>query len=168
MNFCYRLLFILLAFFMIGCPLVSKFPLGNSRSAPMDERYIGKWAPIKSKDHNVETLWIFPFNENEYYMEFNNNTKDKVIRLRSYLTVVDNVNILNVQPIGDENEIAYMPDREYFFIKIFLSDNNTITLWNIDKIDFIKDSSKEELFQYVQKNIRNDNVYDKFDTFKRK
>jgi hypothetical protein len=164
-----RLIFILIPFLMLGCPLTSKFPLGDSRSAPMDQRYIGKWVSTKSTDNDVLNIWILPFNENEYYIEATGDTKDEVARYRSYLTVIDNIHILNVQPITvEKNEIVYMGDREYIFVKISLSDNNILTLWNVENNWVKKDHSKEELFQYVHKNIKNDNVYDKLDAFKRK
>ena len=151
---------------MIGCPLENKFPLGDSRSAPMDERYVGKWVPTESSE--IVYIWILPFNENEYYMELNGFKKEFVM-YRSFLSVMDNVHIFNVQPISDKKDIVYMPDRLYFFLKLALSDNNNVlTIWNIENKGFNdKNNSKEELFKYVQKNILNDNVYDIVGVFKR-
>jgi len=166
MKYFYRFLFILIPIFMIGCPLVSKYPLGESRNAPMDKRYIGKWVLPKSTDNDEATLWILPFNENEYLIE--GISDGEVERYRAYLTVIDNVHILNYQTITErENKIVHIPEREYLFIKISLSDNNVLTLWGIENKGFKEDHTKEELFQYVQKNIGNDNVYDKVAELKR-
>lgn len=118
-------------------------------------------------DNDIPNIWILPFNENEYYIETNGNTKEESVRYRSYLTVIDNVHILNMQPItAEKNEIVYMGDREYIFVKMSLSDNNILTFWNIENKGFKKNHSEEELFQYVQKNIRNDNVYVQVDRLK--
>lgn len=164
MKYLFRFIFILIPIFMIGCPLVSKYPLGESRSAPMDQRYIGKWVTAESTDKQY--LLILPFNENEYLIEVVND--DDIERYRAYLTIIDNVNILNLQVITDKkNKIVQISEREYLFIKISLSDNDVLTLWNIENNGFKKDYSKEELFQYVQKNIRNDNVYEMVEEFKR-
>jgi len=130
----------------------------------MDKRYIGKWVLSKSTDNDEGAGWILPFNENEYLIE----GEGEVERYRAYLTVIDNVHILNFQKITDsENKIIPITERYYLFIKISLSDNDVLTLWNIENNGFKEDHSKEELFQYVQKNIRNDNVYTMMGEFKR-
>jgi len=159
MKYLFRFIFILIPIFMIGCPLVSKYPLGESRNAPMDQRYIGKWDGMESTDNDKEYLLILPFNENEYLIEGFNDKN--IERYRAYLTIIDNVDILNLQAITvKEKQIVPISEREYIYLKIFLSDNNVLTLWNIENKGLKKDHTREELFQYVQKNIGNDNVYE--------
>ena len=171
MKYLYRFVFILIPIFMIGCPLASKYPLGESRTAPMDQRYIGKWVTAESTDKQY--LLILPFNENEYLIEIFNN--EDVERYRAFSTIIDNVDILNLQPITvKEKQIVPISERKYIFFKILLSDNNILTLWNIKREgtcfceeDFKEDYSKEELFRYIQKNIGNDNVYEMLEELKK-
>lgn len=166
MKYIYLAIIILISLFIVGCPVESKFPLGDSRSAPMDERYVGKWS-TESKNFEIQNIWLLPFNENEYYMEINDN-KNKSYIYRSFLTIIDNVHILNVQPISDRKEIVSLPDRTYMFLKLSLSDNNNVLeLWNIESDGIGKNHSKEELFDYVKKNIGNDKLYYFIGEFKR-
>jgi hypothetical protein len=151
MKPCSGLLLVLLSFLMLGCPLRSDYPLGDSRNAPMNERYIGKWIVADAGQGGKEFLSIFPFNENEYYVETNIVTEGKLSRFRAYSTVIDNVDMLNAQEIDDRSTA-----RDFSFFKISLSADNTLTLWFLDDGPLSKKpSSREDLLGYVRKNIGN-------------
>lgn len=163
MKIRYGIIFIFLSLLLLGCPLDSKFPLGDSRSAKIDERYIGKWVVTELGLSSKETMRVLLFNENEYYIETRVINEEHAGRFRAYITVIDNVQILNVQDI-EENKSK----REYSFLKVSLGADNILTLWVLESNRWNHEfNSKEELYQYVQSNINNDELYKKLTSFKR-
>lgn len=152
---------LLLSFLLVGCPVGSKYPLGDSRKVQIDERLLGDWRSIKSKDIGEGILKVFQFNENEYYMEIKGDNDNDVSRVRSFITIIDNVSILNIQDIKNE-----FSSQKYVYIKYEMAKDNVLTFWTMDSnIIPKKELSKDELYSHVLSNINNDKFYEKVGSF---
>ncbi|MDD5170413.1 MAG: hypothetical protein PHN75_16475 [Syntrophales bacterium] len=165
MNIRNRLAVLPLLFLLTGCPLESTFSLGDSNIAQMDQRLVGRWVDAGSEKSAKGTLSFYRFNEHEYYIETIDNENNKTDRFRGYLTLVDNVPILNVQEITENKS-----SRGFLFIKVSIIQDNLL------KLNIIEDSlltgksisSRNDLFSYIATNIDNANLYDNVITLIRK
>lgn len=163
MRYVYRLAIVLLPVLLVGCPLTGKYPLGDSRSAPMDDRYIGRWVVTMADHGDNERMLILPFNENEYYVEIRVDNDNVLSRHRAYLTSIDNVHILNLQDL--DNSVA---KRNYSFIKISFAADDIISLRIVkDNLLKMKNPSGEDLKRYIRDNIDNEEIYGKAISLKR-
>ena len=123
----YRLVVIMVSCVLFGCPLESKFPLGDSNNAPKEERLLGKWIVIEPEEIKNGSLSVFSFNEHEYYLEYQEAKGKTTGRSRAFITMIDNVYFLNVQDIEDRSS-----ERDYTFGKISVLTNNVLTLWTLE------------------------------------
>lgn len=152
-----RLVVILLSCFLFGCPLESRFPLGESRHAPIDERLLGEWIIEEPKELKGGKVSIFSFNETEYYMESHEPKNGETGRSRAFITMIDNVMFLNFQEIEHASS-----QRDYGFVKISISSNNVLAMWGLeDTLVSKKPASAEELYSFVRDNLKNPKLYGK-------
>ena len=165
MRFSYRLATFPLLFLLTGCPLESKYSLGDSHSAQMDQRLMGKWVDASSEKSTKGTLSIYRFNEYEYYIEAIGIENNKTDRFRGYLTPIDNVPILNVQEITDKQT-----PMEFLFVKVSLSPDNILALYVIEDslLSGRSLSSRSDLLSHITTNINNTKLYDNVITLRRK
>ena len=151
---------ILLPFLTFGCPVGSKYPLSESNKSQVDERLLGSWKSIK-QDKDSGKIYIWQFNENEYYMEIKGDNDNNINRVRAFMTVIDNVRILNTKELKMVNE-----QQEYVYIKYEISNDNILTFWTMDsKLLPKKEMTNIELFSSIMTNINIDKFYEKFGSF---
>ncbi len=165
MIFLFRFAVLPLLFLLTGCPLESKYSLGESQSAQMDQRLVGKWVDASSDNSAKGTLSIYRFNENEYYIEAIDNDTNKTDRYRGFLTSIDNVPILNVQEITDKQS-----QMEFLFVKVSLSADNILMLYILQDslLSGRSLSSRNDLLSYIRKNYNNSKLYDDVIMLRRK
>ncbi len=155
-HYC-RLAVILVSCVLFGCPLQSKFPLGDSNNAPMDERLLGVWIIEEPEELKNGKLSIFSFNETEYYMESQEPKSGETGRSRAFITIIDNVIFLNFQEIEHGSS-----ERDYGFLKISVSSSNVLRIWSLeDGLLPRKPTSTEDLSSFVRDNINNPKLYGK-------
>jgi hypothetical protein len=157
MRFPFRLAALPLLFLLTGCPLKSKYSLGDSHSARMDQGLMGKWVDASPEKSAKGTLSIFRFNENEYYIEAIDHETQKTDRYRGYLTSIDNVPILNIQEIMEKQS-----PMEFLFVKVSLSPEKILMLYIIEDslLSGRSLSSRNDLLSYIRTNINNPKLYD--------
>ncbi len=152
-----------LAITLAGCPITSEYPLGSREEAFMDNGLIGNWSAIVEKDAEKGSISIFQFNDKEMYLEARGDNDNSCTRSRIYVTVVDNVPIINFQEIK-----KHRPENEYGFLKYNISKDGILTLWVLQSDrTFDSKSGKDELRKHVRDNIANDKLYEKLADFKR-
>ncbi len=152
-----------LAITLAGCPITSEYPLGSREEALMDNGLIGKWSAIVEKDSEKGSISIFQFNDKEMYLEARGDNDNSCTRSRIYVTVVDNVPIINYQEIK-----KHRPENEYSFLKYMISKDGILTLWVLrSDRSFTSKFGNDELRKYVRENIANDKLYEKLLDFKR-
>lgn len=155
--FRYALAVLSLLFLLTGCPLESKYSLGDSHNAQIDPRLIGKWVDASPEKSDKGTLSIYRFNENEYYIETMDHDTRKIDRFRGYLTPIDNVPILNVQEITDKTS-----QMEFLYVKVTLSGDDILKLYIMEDslLSGRSLTSRLDLLSYIRENINNSKLYD--------
>lgn len=160
-----RLAMLPLVFLLTGCPLESKYSLSENHSARMDQRLLGKWVDASSDNSAKGVLSIYRFNENEYYIEAMDLDTNKIDRYGGFLTLIDNVPILNVHEVYDN-----VTPIDYMYIKIALSADDKLTFFIIQDSLLAGRyvSSRNDLLYYIRTNINNSKLYDNVITLRRK
>lgn len=140
---------------IVGCPLVSEYPLTSNMSVPINPKLVGTWIQEgNTTDTKSLSISIFAFNQQEYYMEVrdNNNIED-VMRLRAFISTIDNVPFLNFKDITG----CY---KGYRYFKYILSSDNVLNLRIIDdELIPARPSTQEGLLSDIRRYINNDNLY---------
>lgn len=139
---------------LFGCSDVS-VPLGPPETAPMMQELVGHWEAIDvSEEEGRGVMQLIQFNDHEYYAEFShfekNSTIPEVMRLRAYITPVDDHLFANVQAIEEE-----LDDREYMIFWFDLANNDILSTVMIDE-DMSHITTSEELVSFVKDLIAND------------
>ncbi len=139
---------------LFGCSDVS-VPLGPPETAPMMQELVGTWEVIEiPEDEGRGAMQLIQFNDHEYYIEFSHFEKDstipEIMRLRAFITPVDEHLFANVQAIEEE-----IDDRDYMIFWFDLANNDIISTVMIDE-DMSHIKTSEELITFVKDLIAND------------
>ena len=115
---------VVLSFILMGCPYESKYSIGDLSNSSIDTTIIGRWYSCDTTDNETFEIAIFKFNEKEYYIETVNISNDlnginiKTERYKGFSTIINNVFLLNIQPIELESiENADKITEVYSFFK---------------------------------------------------
>ncbi len=163
MRYIKHLVLVLLVIPLCGCPLTSRYPLGNREDALVDSRLFGTWKTIGKEGAEAGYLRIFQFNDREMYLEAQGERDNTISRSRIYVTVVDNVPIINHQEIKH-----YKVEGDYAYLKYAVADDGTLSLWVLtSNLSTLTKFGQDQLYKYVRENVRNDKLYDKLGDFRK-
>lgn len=109
------------AFFLCGCPPLSKNPISAPESAVADTRLLGKWSNV--------TLRITP--GPSPWMHAEEIDGEAVTKYDFYPTVIGKHRFLNVRPYGTLANGRFKKGTDYFILRYEVTADNTLTLWSI-------------------------------------
>jgi hypothetical protein len=158
---------IILSLLLICSCYESKFPLSSSDKARTDERLIKSWLEQpQNPDDKPYRVIICKFNDHEYLIGFNNDTKDTATLSRAFTTTIDTTTIMNMQGI----EPLAPKDRTFIFFKYAFATNGNLRVWMFSNDSpLLKDrtfSTQAEFYTFIKKNVHNEQLYSTMREFK--
>ena len=137
----------------------SPFPLGEAADAIFYMEMVGCWEcrEVEEPPDETDAFRILRFSDTEYLIETLNEAEGPPQHFRAYVTVVDNVPFLNVQPI----ERAETEDRGYLFFRL---DEITVDRLLMRSVHWdetmVTIDSPEKIREFIQANVNNEEIYD--------
>ncbi len=163
MRYRHLVILLLLVLPLGGCPLTGNYPLGSRDNALIDNRIIGKWEAITTKESEKGNLRIYQFNEKEYYFEAFTESDNSISRGRVFITGIDNVKFMNYQEINN-----YKVMDGYVYIKYEIFKENLMRWWALDIRSLpTKNLEGAELISYIKHNLNRDKLYEKLGDYNR-
>lgn len=155
----FRLLLLLIsASIFAGC-LLTEYALTTKTDVIINPKLLGTWIIDQSSIDNsivkvdIKDISVFSFNDSEYYLEWLNGEEEEPVRLRAYITIIDNVSFLNIQNIAED-------EKTFLICKLVSTSDNTVGLSFIDDFLFQKrPSSSNEIYSVVRENLNNPKLY---------
>ena len=149
---------ILLLFFIWGCPYGSSVPLGKIEKSVIDTSLLGSWRSGSAGVDSFEVMTIYPFNQHEYLILF--QEKDEASVFRAFSTQVDGHTFLNVNELNPE--IKREPN--YIFVEYLLTGDELNFRFIEDKILQRNFKNSRAFYDFVKKNLDNKQLFGEYDT----
>jgi hypothetical protein len=154
--FCVFLFLLLLIIW--GCPYGSAIPLGKIEKSVIDTNLLGSWKTGSTGVDSFEVMTIYPFNQHEYLILF--QEKDEASVFRAFSTQVDDHTFLNVNELNPE--IKHEPN--YIFVEYLLTGDELKFRFIEDKVPQRNFKNSGAFYDFVKKNLDNNQLFGEYDT----
>jgi hypothetical protein len=88
---------------LVGCPLLSDYPLSDPKAAEIDAELIGSWQSMDADSGKVTRLRFIPFDEHELIGLAIGDDRDESSALRVFTTEIEGTRFINVKELGKDS-----------------------------------------------------------------
>jgi hypothetical protein len=134
-------------------------PIASVDKGIEDDRLVGAWMAKDSTGLETIKGTVYKFNEKEYFGELHEEKPDSgeikrdTLRVRVYIIEIKNKRFINAQTIDSVDE----DERAYFFYAYSFVEPDKLKL--IDLKDVYNFSDSPSLYNFIEKNIENEQFY---------